>query len=136
MDKNMLSGRVLLKYILFQLPALCVFTLVLFFISQWMDIPPWIILLLVLFWVAKDAAMYPFVWRAYDDKEGNHMRSIIGASGTVTERLSPSGYIIVNGELWRAAAEHENQEIDKGSEIRVKQTKGLTLIVELVDKKD
>jgi membrane protein implicated in regulation of membrane protease activity len=130
MDKNMLSARVLLRYTLFQLPAVCVFILILVFIGHWIAIPAWTVVLLTLLWLAKDAVMYPVVWRAYDDRAGAKGQVFIGESGTVTERLSPSGYIAVKGELWRAEVEQGNSPLDEGTEVKVKGVNGLTLIVE------
>jgi membrane protein implicated in regulation of membrane protease activity len=129
MDKKMLSARVVLKYSLFQLPSLCVFILALLFLRRWMDIPSWVILLLAAVWAGKDAVMYPRVWRAYDDSSRDHMLSLVGRPGTAKERLSPSGYVSVNGELWKAEAEQRGDLIEKGAGIRVTGLRGMKLIV-------
>jgi membrane-bound ClpP family serine protease len=95
-----------------------------------MDIPTWVIILLAVIWAGKDAVMYPLVWRAYDDRTRDHMKSMIGERGTAMERLSPSGYISVEGESWRAEVGKGSQPVEKGAKVIVKDVKGLTLIVE------
>jgi membrane protein implicated in regulation of membrane protease activity len=132
MDRKMLSGRVILKYILFQLPSLCVFILVLLFLRRWIDIPSWVILLLAFIWAGKDAVMYPLVWRAYDDSTRDHMLSLVGRPGTAQERLSPSGYVSVNGELWKAEPEQPGHPVEKGTRIRVTGFRGMTLMVTVI----
>lgn len=128
----MLSGKIILKYIMLQLPALFVFIMVLLFLRRWIDIPSWVILLLAVIWAAKDAAMYPLVWRAYDDSSRNHLLSLVGKTGTARERLSPSGYVSVSGELWKAETEQRGNTVEKGTRIKVTGLRGMTLIVTAV----
>ena len=77
--------------------------------------------------------MFRFAWRAYDsDSRTNPM---IGERGIAEERLAPSGYIRVNDELWKAEVMQRDREIAKGEAVRVREVKGLTLIVE-AERKD
>jgi membrane-bound serine protease (ClpP class) len=57
------------------------------------------------------------------------VENLIGATGEVTERLSPSGQIRVLGELWQARS---SSELPPGSRVRVVAVHGLMLEVEPV----
>lgn len=130
MDQRMWSGRTLLKYSLIQLPAIAVVLLLIILVRQWIDIPSWLAWSLIVFWVAKDVVLYPFVWRAYEwgsQKDANPMN---GLSGTARDRLDPSGFIFVRGELWKARAIEGDAVIEKGEAVCVKGIRGLTLLVE------
>jgi membrane-bound ClpP family serine protease len=76
--------------------------------------------------------MFPFVWHAYDKGNRNQMS---GTKGIANDRLSPSGYVCINGELWRAKVFKGNSAIEKGEVVMVKSMHGLTLFVES-DKKE
>lgn len=56
------------------------------------------------------------------------MNALIGEMGTANELLSPSGMVLVHGELWQA--ESVSGEIDKGEKIIVKNMNGFKLFVE------
>ena len=61
------------------------------------------------------------------EKVQTGVENLVGAIGEVTERLSPSGHIRVEGELWRARS---SSELLPGSRVRVVAVHGLTLEVE------
>ncbi len=71
--------------------------------------------------------MFPFVWRAYDRSNSN---SMIGLRGIASDRLSPSGYVRIHGELWRARVINGNSSIEKGEVVMVRGMRGLTLVVQ------
>jgi len=50
----------------------------------------------------KGIISYPFVWRAYDWGSELENNPMIGLRGIAKDRLNPSGYISVHGELWKA----------------------------------
>jgi membrane-bound ClpP family serine protease len=77
-------------------------------------------------WIIKDVILFPFVWRAY---EKNIPNSIIGSTGVAVDQLSPSGYVRINGELWRAKVIENDSIIEKGETVVVKGLDGLTLTV-------
>lgn len=129
LDMSKTSGRTFLKYALLQLPELIIVTLILFILMAWISIPLWLVILLILAWIAKDVAMYPFVWRAYDTSASNSQK-VIGKTGTVEERLDPSGYIRVDSELWRAEIIQGKAAIEVGRKVKVRKADGLTLFVE------
>ena len=55
---------------------------------------------------------------------------MIGERAIVRERLAPSGYVKVRGELWRAEKSGDGPAIESGQPVRVVKREGLTLFVE------
>jgi len=130
MNKHKWSGRSLLKYILIQLPAIAALVCVLMLVKQWVEIPSWLMWGLIMLWIVKDAILYPFVWRAYDWGSQEEKAPMIGLRGISKDRLDPSGYIFVRGELWKAKVIEEGPEIEKGENVIIQGVRGLTLFVE------
>jgi membrane protein implicated in regulation of membrane protease activity len=130
MNKKKWSSRILLKYWLLQLPALALLVLILIFAQRWVDLPAWIFWGSLTIWVVKDAVLYPFVWRAYDWDRSKDSNSMVGAKGIAKERLAPSGYVQVRGELWKAELAEGVQPVEEGKPVLVQEIRGLTLIVE------
>jgi membrane protein implicated in regulation of membrane protease activity len=54
---------------------------------------------------------------------------MVGRRGIAQQSLDPAGYVRINGELWLAEISGEEEFIEKGEKIRVRQVKGLKLIV-------
>ncbi|MDB9822640.1 NfeD family protein [Deltaproteobacteria bacterium] len=133
MVKQQYSSRLIIRYSLLQLPGIALLIVLLFFVRRWLDIPLWLMWLIPLAWVIKDIILFPFVWRAYDwdQKDGGH--SIIGMHGIVSDRLDPTGYIMVRGESWKAESMGKVKTIEKGQKVRVYGINGLTLNVKPVD---
>jgi membrane-bound serine protease (ClpP class) len=98
-------------------------------IQRWIDYPWWVILILLLLWMIKDAILFPYMWRAYDPK-GEDGRLHIGSEGVVVKDLEPEGYVQIRGELWRARVE-KGRPVQEGEKVRVQKVEGLTLIVAL-----
>ena len=130
MNKHGWSTRIVVRYALLQLPALVLLALFLFIVRQWVDVPIWLIWSIVGFWVAKDVILFPLTWRSYDQRRPGDANSMVGLRGIAQDRLAPSGYVQVHGELWQAEVMGDSQPIDKGGGIRVQGTRGLTLIVQ------
>ena len=128
MSKGMWSAQTVRKYILLQLPGIAAFSLFLMLLGTWIALPGWLFWTAITAWVATDAVLYPFVWRAYEPTgPGDH--ALVGARGTANERLDPSGYITVRGELWKAVLHEGSPPVDKGQTVQVQSIEGLTLIV-------
>lgn len=121
--------RVLVRYILLQVPGTALLILILLQIHKWFDLPVWSIYGLIAVSVAKDIILFPFVWRAYDWSSQNEINPMVGRQGIVRERLTPSGYIRIHGELWKAELKNGNPPIEKGETVRVEEVRGLTLLV-------
>lgn len=124
------SIRVVVRYTLFQLPAVAVLILILLLIRRWLDIPGWVLGGIVAAWVAKDVIVFPFVWRSYDRDLKRNAHSMIGMRGIAKERLAPSGYVQVHGELWLAEVMGGGQPIERGEVVQVRKIRGLTLLVQ------
>jgi len=127
------SARVVVRYAVLQAPAVLLLVLVLTLVGRWVDIPAWFFWGLVGLWVVKDLSLFPLVWRAYDTDCAGVANCIVGARGIADDRLAPSGYIRVRGELWRAELMGDGPPIDKGQRVRVRGISGLKLIVQADD---
>ena len=124
------STRVVLKYALLQVPGIAVLVLSLILVRRWVDVPSWIAWVIVALWIAKDVVLFPFVWRAYDRGRPGDPLSMIGQRGITEDRLNPSGYAKVRGELWQVEVKGGGPPIEKGEAVRVSEINGLTLIVQ------
>lgn len=130
MNNRRSSARILVRYTLLQLPGLALLILILILVQQWVDLPTWIFWSSIVVWVAKDAILYPFVWRAYDQDRPQGANTMVGVRGIAKDRLAPSGYVQIRGELWNAELMEGNPPIEKGEDVRVRGVRGLTLIVQ------
>ncbi len=118
-----------LRYVALQLPSLGFLAIIGSVAHEFLGWEPrWIIGGIAL-WVAKDVAMFPFVWRAYHPGTGEETRPLVGRDGVAQERLPAGGegYVRVGSELWRARATHETAE---GETVRIIERDGLTLVVD------
>lgn len=122
--------QVVMKYALFQIPGLVLLILILILVRRWVDFPSWFFWGFVFTWIVKDVVLFPFVWRAYDWSRSRDVHSLIGTEGIVEERLAPSGYIRVHGELWQAAMIREGPPIEKGETVRIQGIRALVLLVQ------
>ncbi len=124
--------RTLVRYTLFQIPALILLSLGLAAAVRWWDFSVLAAYTLVAVWVAKDVIMYPILRVAYEAGGSSGVEGIYGALGVVTRPLVPSGYVRLGSELWKAELARDSETISVGSAIRVIEVRGLTLIVEPV----
>jgi len=73
--------------------------------------------------------LFPFACRAYDWDRPQGPNSIVDAQGIAKERLAPSGYVQVRGELWKAELMEGSPPLEKGERVRVEGVRGLRLVV-------
>jgi membrane protein implicated in regulation of membrane protease activity len=125
------ASRTVMTYALLQLPGLALVVLLLLLLRHWMTISPWVFWGIIVAWMAKDAVLFPFVWRSYDPDLQEPAEALIGEIGVTRQRLDPTGYIRVCGVLWRAEVADGGPSIEPGKTVRVKRRHGLTLIVVL-----
>jgi membrane protein implicated in regulation of membrane protease activity len=122
--------RPLVKYTLLQLPDVALAALVLWALHAWWGLAEWIAWLLLALWIAKDAAMYPWLRRALaGGGERVGAAALLGAEARVEEELAPRGRVRVRGELWQAEAT-AGEPIAAGTRVRICAVRGLTLEVE------
>ncbi len=130
------STRIIIRYSLLQLPAIALLLMALVLVQRWIDIPEWVFWGSIAIWIAKDVVLFFFTWRAYDVNDAGGDRSMIGARGISQNRLAPSGFIHVRGELWKAEVWGGGRPIEIGEKVKVRDIKGLTLIVQPEDNQE
>ncbi len=115
------------RYALFQLPGIACVGLLLFVLWEWQGVPGWAAAAALAAWVAKDAALYPLLRRAYEP--GPHgAAALTGRAGVVRRRLAPRGVVAIGPEVWRAEAA-DAAAIEAGAAVTVVGARGLTLFV-------
>ncbi|MBU1206043.1 MAG: NfeD family protein [Proteobacteria bacterium] len=130
MRKPAWPTRVVIKYVLLQIPSFVLWILVLILLCKWFNLPLWLVWGMGLLWAAKDALLFPFVWRAYHTDRPEDQHPLIGTHGIAEQPLSPSGYIRIHGTLWRAEMAEGKGLVERGETVSVRSTEGLTLIVQ------
>ncbi len=128
MKNKRLTSQTAMKYLILQLPGVALFVIALILMRRWVDLPEWLFWGLIVLWVGMDVVLFPFVRKSYEPQGGEN--PIIGALGVVENRLSPSGFVRVGGERWKALVLEGSMPIDRGEPVRVSAIEGLTLIVE------
>lgn len=129
MKKAGWTVRILVRYTLLQIPGTALLVLILIQLSNRFDLPVWSVWGIIAISVAKDIILFPFVWSAYDWDRQGETHSMVGRRGIAKERLAPSGYIQISGELWKAKVAEGSPPVEKGEGVRVKEMQGLTLLV-------
>lgn len=124
------NARVIGKYALFQIPGLILLAAAMAVFDHWLPIPVWAWFAVLGGWVLKDALIFPFVWRSFDDEVHGHSYSPVGLIGLALEPLDPAGRIRVRGERWRAELAEGRDPLPAGAKVRVVSARGLILYVE------
>jgi len=93
------------------------------------NIPLWGLILMTVALGTYASVSYRLGRRALDKKP--IFSPDIGSRGRTTTPISPTGYVRVNGELWRASS---SSPIAAGEEIAVAGREGMTLLVSPVEK--
>jgi membrane protein implicated in regulation of membrane protease activity len=127
--------RIVQRYALYQIPDVAIFVFILFVLHQWVGLSLWLFIGLAGLWMVKYVLVFSFVWRAYDKTRPGDVTSLIGTQGIAEERLDPSGYIRVHGELWRAEVIGKTMAIEKRQTVLIERADGLTLLVKPIQKK-
>ena len=123
--------QVALRYAALQIPGLVVVLALVLGAREWIDLPFWMTWAVPLGWLAKDALMFPLVWRAYEPDDRTAPGGLTGSTARVEETLTPSGWVKRGPELWRAKlVGAAGAEAPPGTEVRVVRVEGLTLYVE------
>lgn len=134
MTKNRPTVRTAGKYALCQVPGVLLAGGVLFALVIWSDFPAWLAWFLLGLWVLKDAALFPFLWPSYSAE--SPPMPMVGRIGEVREALDPSGYVRIGEEYWRAEIVPGSAPFQRGERVRVREQRGLTLVVEGVKETD
>ena len=118
-----------LRYVLLGVIELLLVILALRVVQRWVVIPDWLFFSLIAGWIAKDVALFPFTWRAYDQNGSHAVEAMAGERGVAKGTLNPSGYVQVRGELWKAERAGEGPPIEAGDHVRIHHREGLVLYV-------
>lgn len=124
------TDRTHVRYGLLQLPGWAVVGIILLLCDNWFDLPAWSLWVIMILWIGKDIAMYPFVRIAYERMPENSAYGLIGVRGVAINRLDPVGRVQVHGELWKAELVPEVPAVEKGQKVIVRNVRGLTLLVQ------
>jgi len=126
----LLNSKVILKYALLHLAELALLIGALIVLESFLDIATWLIISIIVLWIAKDVIMFTKVWRSYAFPDNDPMRQLIGLEAIAIMSLNPVGYVRARGELWKAEVRNPLYPAEKGDRTRVIDVKGTTLIVE------
>jgi len=119
--------RELGRYLLWQLPGWVLAGLLVLWLTALVALPGWAAAALLAAVILKDLGLFPLLRGAFVDAGRS---PLLGARGQAVEPLTPVGYVKVGGELWRARA--RGGPIPAGAPVVVRESRGLTLIVDAV----
>ena len=116
------------RYCLFQIPGWALTTVLGTLFHALLGLPLWMALTVLGVIMLKDAALFPFLRRAYQP-EPTGAAQLVGLRGVARHSLNPSGYVHVRGELWRARTQAHASAIPAGRGIRIVRGYRMTLTV-------
>lgn len=127
----MRTERSFARYVAWQIPGWLVAALVLFLLCQALGLAPWAAGVVLVLYVGKDLVLYPAMRVVFRTPPP---AIPIGEWAVAVDRLAPSGYVRVNGELWRARV--LGGDVPSGAGVVVRAAEGFTLIVEPAARRD
>lgn len=116
------------KYLLWQGPGWILVAAALAWAVGGPGLPVWVAVVVLVLVVGRDVALYPVIRSAF--AKPPYHSAPVGSTGRVVEPLEPSGYVQVNGELWRAVVQRPAGHQPIGARVVVREARGLTLLVE------
>lgn len=125
--------RVALRYAALQIPGQVFVGLLAVAAWEWLGAPAWLAWGVPLFWVVKDALLFPFLWRAYEPDDPSAPGGLVGTTAVAEEPLAPCGWVRVGPELWRAELVDGAIAAPRGASVRIVRVDGLVLGVEPVE---
>jgi membrane protein implicated in regulation of membrane protease activity len=124
--------RTVLRYAALQLPGQLFVAGLGLAAWEWFGAPSWLAWGVPLAWVAKDAVLFPFVWRSYGSDEVASA-GLLGQIAVSDETLDPSGWARLGPELWRVELVPGSSAVPRGAKVRVVGVDGLLLHVAPAD---
>lgn len=88
-----------------------------------------VVVVVLALWFIKDLALYPVLKPHYAFKERSGHHGLLGETAVAQETLSPSGYVKLKGELWKAELSDTGARVAPGESVTVESVDGLTLKV-------
>lgn len=122
--------RPLHKYLLLQLPGWLVAAVVLALLAEWRAVSAGVAAGLFLLWIVKDVLLYPLLSDSYRSDVPTGSARLIGRSARARDGLNPTGWVQVEGELWRAEVASGNPPVGARAPVRIVGARRMTLIVE------
>jgi membrane protein implicated in regulation of membrane protease activity len=121
------------RYLMFHVPGWLIDIAVLAAMVEWWSLPVWAALGIFALLLIKDFVLYPFLRVGYETRERSGIERLIGERGVVKQRLDPEGFVLVQGELWKARAKSPGHSLDPGTRVRVAASEGMLLQVEAAE---
>jgi membrane protein implicated in regulation of membrane protease activity len=121
------------RYLLIQLPGVALIVAGLAVARRFIELPTGALVLLAAAWIAKDLALYPLLRHAYEVDPRTEMEKLAGEEVVVRTSLDPGGFVLLQGELWRAeAAAGERLPVPAGTRMSIESHRGLVLVVRAI----
>lgn len=120
------------RYLLYQIPGISILVLVSLFFIYVVEVPLWTIWMLVGAWIVKELITVPFTWRLYIRPRMSPTELMIDQEGITMEKLDPKGFVQFHSEIWEAEATDSGSVIERGVPVRIREIRGMVLIVEPV----
>ena len=120
--------RVIFRYCLFQVPGLVLVGILVFLLQRWGVISPATAWIVIALWVLKDALLFPFTRKAYEDPPSSGPEGMIGSQGITSTDLDDRGLVVVEGERWQAVS-RDGDTIPRHVAVRVTGARGMLLEV-------
>ena len=117
------------RYWLLQVPGWVVLTGLLVAANFWLGLSPLSAVIVLAFWLLKDAMLYPILKPHYVFRERDAHQSLLRQPAVAQEMLSPRGYVKLRGELWVAELAEKGATVPAGESVIVESVDGLTLRV-------
>jgi len=127
---NRTDRKIIIRYSLFQIPSLLVVIFLIFTVNHWYPLGDLLKIVIILLWALKDILMFPFVRKAYSQKDRDKSKSILGETGVAIEVINPKGFVKIRGEIWQAELTENDIPILKGDRVEVVNIDGLKLKVQ------
>ena len=125
--------RTFARYLALEAPGWVLVGVLVSAFHERLEVGPGAAAALVALWVVKDLALYRWLRPAFEPDSRTPVEKLVGAMAVVTEPLAPEGYLRLGAELWRAEASPRGVPIPAGARVRVREARGLTLVVERAD---
>lgn len=117
------------RYILFQIPEFLLTVFILYTIQYFYEYPSWIIWIVLTFSICKDAVLFNYTWKSYIIHKKEDFAGVKGKHCTATSDFKKTGFVALNGELWKVEVEHS---VKKGDELIITGIRGLILVAEKI----
>ena len=121
------------RYLLFQLPGLCMAALVLLLLRHYQMISFSGAVICFIAWILKDWILYPWLRSVYQVSTRTGSKTLIGCKGVAESHLAPEGLIRVRGELWRAVVNPADNVVRSGTEVEIVSAQRMEVFVRTID---